>query len=63
MNPSRNKSIRKTWYAQGKIGAAAGKTEMRIQCLRRGSNPYALRHRILSPACLPIPPLKRKLKP
>src|SRR5439155_9646228 len=29
------------------------------RCRRGGSNPYAFRHRILSPARLPIPPLLR----
>src|SRR5204862_6212272 len=32
-------------------------------CRRGESNPYALRHRILSPARLPIPPLLRGLSP
>src|SRR3954452_14041579 len=29
------------------------------RCERRDSNPHALRHRNLNPACLPVPPLSR----
>ena len=31
----------------------------RLECERRDSNPHALRHRNLNPACLPVPPLSQ----
>ena len=36
-----------------------GRDRPELRCGRRDSNPHALRHRLLRPACLPIPPRPR----